>query len=132
MRKIMMLIFCFLLAMSFMCRKEDEVCHRSIDIVNQSMDTVVYALRFTYDDLCALQGIAIAPGETYTESLRSCWEHVLTDGERQEIYIAAVDGFNNPDTFYACDSIAFKNTILRHWEWALEDLQNSGFKVIYQ
>jgi hypothetical protein len=41
------------------------------------------------------------------------------------------DKYNEPYTFYDCDSIATKNEILKKFTLTLDDLKKSDFKIAY-
>ena len=129
----MKLLYYFSLLLLFSastCKKEGDNCHYDLMFTNQSSaDTIIYALEFYYDSLCVLQGTYLLPDESYTESLRICWENSLSEGRTHDIYVVSPSQYNNPEIFYDCDSIQYKNTILKKYELSLKDLQDNDFKV---
>lgn len=132
MRPIILSVICLLILTANTCNNECDDCHREIIIQNNSEDSVIMASRFYHYDLCALQGLTLKPGDTYTFDNKSrCWEDMLSNGRTKEVYIVDPEKFNNPIIFYNCDSIEEKNKVLKHYILTLDDLKRSNFTVTY-
>ncbi len=113
------------------CYKLGPNCHDSITILNNTNDTIIFALNFYYGDLCQIGGPVIEPDGSFSFNISSCWENELIDGREQEFYIVDPNNYNASGVFYYCDSIEIKNTVLKHYVLTLADLQNNDFKINY-
>ncbi len=134
MRIIVLLFIYFLLFFNGNCKKEGRNCHRSIQIMNKSNGSIVYALRFynaSNNSKCVLSGSTLAINESYEETLKVCWEDDLTNGRTFEFYIIDPSQYNNPNVFYSCDSIEIKNKVLKHYVLTLDDLKKNDFIITY-
>jgi len=114
------------------CRKEGNDCHRDLIVLNNSNDTIICAIKTYYDNLCKLDGTELIPNESYTFNLlRVCWEEELSNGKKQQIYIVDAVQYNDPDTYFDCDSIDIKNTVLKYYELTLDELKQGDFTITY-
>ncbi|PJB59612.1 MAG: hypothetical protein CO098_02495 [Bacteroidetes bacterium CG_4_9_14_3_um_filter_41_19] len=116
------------------CKKEGDDCHRSIRIVNNSDSTVIYST-ILYNGInpsqCLLtEDAVISPKEYYIEYSIVCLEDRLESSD-YTFFIVDPQHFNDGG-FYSCDSIEFKNKVLKHYVLTLDDLKNSDFVVTYQ
>ena len=124
------MVFFFIMLSSSTCRRENEDCHFYIFIENKSSDDIIVARKFFYDDLCKLSGEQIEANEKYSD-YAVCWERRLMNEGPEEFYIVDPANYNMPSIYYNCDSIAIKNTILKHYILTLEDLQAVDFEITY-
>ncbi|MEQ8910385.1 MAG: hypothetical protein RIC95_14405 [Vicingaceae bacterium] len=133
MRKTALLLPLLLILAASQCKKEDSDCHKTIVITNLSNEPVIYST-ILYDgsnssDCLLSKRSTLATGESFEENLRVCWEDELTV-RKFKFYIVDTAGFND-DGFYTCDSIEFKNAVLRKYELNLENLKATNFTVYY-
>ncbi|MCK4677470.1 MAG: hypothetical protein KAT48_05005 [Bacteroidales bacterium] len=123
---------CLILLSASTCKKEGVDCHHDLIVLNNSNDTIICAIKSYYDNLCKIDGPELKPNQSYTFNLlRTCWEEELSNGQKQEFYIVDPANYNIPGVFYDCDSIEIKNTVLKHYELTLQDLQNANWTVTY-
>jgi len=134
MKKLLFLLFCFVVLSASDCnKKESGDCHKSIIIKNNSSDTIIVALLATSNNLCSLTGTKTAPNNEFIlPLLRNCWEDELSNGKSQNIYIVDPNKFNTPQVFYDCDSIQFKNKILKYFFLTIDSLRSHNFIITYQ
>ena len=111
------ILLCFsLVLLAATCRKSDNDCHRYIQIVNNSTDSVIYSYKVygSSIDSCLLSKTAIlASGESYSQYGRTCWENKL-NANHFDIYIVEIYGLDTSG-FLHCDSLYLYNDILRHY-----------------
>jgi hypothetical protein len=130
------LILLLIPLLSSKCKKERDDCHKKITIQNNSGDTVIYSMksRSTMDiTQCFFSKNAVLSSkDSYDEHLRMCWEDELKERDF-EFYI--LDPKNsNTGVYYDCDSIEQRNTILRHYIFTQNDLDNlkaNNFTITY-
>ena len=136
MKNKLLILVSMLVLLSSTCKKEGEDCHKVITIINNSSSKVIYST-ILYDALissnCFLSKRAeLDPYESYEESLRMCWEDEL---EQRNYEFFIVDPlFFNEGGFYDCDSIEYKNTILKHYNLSVNDLEmlkENNFTITY-
>ena len=114
------------------CYEEDEECHRKIILINQSTDSIVQALNIkNTSGKCFLTGSTLHPGNIYEYTDRSCFEDILSAGDTFEFYLIDPNHYNTPGIFYDCDSIEFKNTILKHYLLTINELEINSFIITY-
>ena len=133
MKLVVISILTSILLCSSTCKKESENCHHNIIIENNSDSNVIFAILSSYDHSCRLakKDEISARGRVEFHLYKSCWENRLGNSDTQYIYI--VDPLNfNSTAFYACDSIEFKNRILKYYALTLNDLKRNNFTVVYQ
>ena len=133
MRRILFL-FLILPLLASQCKKED--CSKVITIKNNSDQNVIYSLVLTNGlnrSQCFLgRNAELHPNESYEQDIRVCWELELMERDF-EFYIIDPDGFNEGG-FYSCDSIAFRNTVLKHYILTADDLDSlkaANFTITY-
>lgn len=131
MKTIFIITVLFLTLSASLCNKEE--CHRTITIKNVSSQKVIYS-SILYDGLnpskCLLtKNAELNSNDFYIQESRSCWEDRLKN-RNFEFYIVDPSNFNT-GSFYSCDSIEIKNTILKHYVLTLDDLKQSNFIVTY-
>ena len=114
------------------CKKEGADCHPKIIIKNNSDTAIIQAFKF-YDiyGKCLLSGNRIDPDSLYFHDSSQCWEDILYEGKLYELFIVNPNNYNTQLIFYNCDSIAFKNTILKHYILTLDELKQSNFTITY-
>lgn len=131
MRKI--IYFLFILTTLTACWNNHD-CHHSLQIKNNSMDTVFYTMK-AYEgnagmEFCYLAGEKLAPSESRIEKLSTCWEEVLSGTSTFDFYIVSKDCINDYE-FYDCDSIEQKNQILKAYSLTLEEIQDMNWAITY-
>ena len=132
MKTIILIITLTLLFSSSTCKKEGSDCHRAIIIKNNSAASILPA--FKISDIygqCRLSGSIIETDSSYEDSRNTCWENWLFNGKTYELYIIDPANYNVPLVFYDCDSITFKNTVLKHFILTLDELKQSNFTITY-
>ena len=129
MKKIYFFLLVLFMFSEITCKK--QVCHHTISIRNNSLDSVIIALKWRDNNLCHLNGDFYLPGTIFPLKNRDCWESYLSDGKTQEIFIVDRKMYNDPLKFYNCDSIEIKNKVLKHFTLTLNDLQSLDFVVTY-
>jgi len=132
MKTIILSMILLVLFSSSTCKKEGSDCHRKIIIKNNSDETILPA--FKISDLygqCRLSGSIIETDSSYKDSRSECWENKLFNGKTYELYIIDPANYNVPLMFYDCDSITFKNTVLKHYILTLNELKQSNFTITY-
>ncbi len=131
MKYIFKLLVCFIL-MSSSCEKEND-CHSYIKFINESERELLFTLRFIdVAGNCMLNGEKVLVNETFSfRPYHYCIEKELSNDSSLNIYIVDIAKYNDPDTFYDCDSIAIKNKILRQYILTLEDLKACDFTITY-
>jgi hypothetical protein len=130
--KQLIIVFLSLILMSGNCKEEGMDCHLHFDMINESNQDIIIALKFTDPSgKCILSGSIMKPDSIYEYTRNNCWESILANGQTEEIYIVDPNNYNTPEIFYSCDSIEIKNTILKHYVLTLEDLKNADWTLIY-
>lgn len=118
------------------CQKEEKNCHKTITVINNSNSKVIYST-ILYDALnsskCLLSKRAeLEPDESYEENLKMCWEDEL---KQRDFEFFIIDTLNfNESGFYGCDSIEYKNKILKHYILTKDDLEvlkQNNFTITY-
>lgn len=136
MKAYLICVFVVIIFSAAQCKKESVDCHRTITIVNNSNQDVIYST-ILYDPLeesqCLLVKRAVLkPNERYNENLKMCWEEELIARDFI-IFIADTLDFNTGG-FYDCDSIFNYNTILKQYIITfedLEDLRQNNFTIFF-
>lgn len=133
MKTINILILSLLILSSSKCEKEGEDCHYDIVIKNNSNTDIIFAYKFiTIESKCKLDGREIKTSQKIIEDSRTCWENKLSQGKLYESFILDPNNFNtSEDGFYDCDSIPYKNTILKHIVLTLDELKANNFTITY-
>lgn len=130
------LFLCLILLSASTCQKEGKDCHKTITIINHSNSKVIYST-ILYDALnssnCLLSKRAeLNPDESCEERLKMCWEDEL---KQRDFEFFIVDTLNfNEGGFYDCDSIEYKNKILKHYILSKDDLEvlkQNNFTITY-
>ena len=134
MKQVILLILSLILLSASTCQKEDDDCHYSISIKNNSSIEIIVATRLeNADGNCRLDGKTVNTGKTYDyRPFNFCIEKSLDNNSSLEIYIVNPVQFNDPNAYYDCDSIEIKNTVLKHYVLTLDDLIQSDFTIIYR
>ena len=133
---------CSLILSASKCTKEGDNCHHNIVFKNNSSKSIIFAIPIfgfgqavpppNAEIKCRLDGQEIKPGETGKyRPYRRCIETSMAGNYIEDIYIVDPNGFNDKNIMYACDSIAYKNTILMRYETTLENLKATNFTVTY-
>ncbi len=132
MKRIIILFICALLFSASTCNKEGGDCHYAIKIINNSNNKVIWAIAAEGIYGCNLDGKELNPG-SIGEFLpyNFCIEESLLNGQTENIFIVNPDHFNDPNIYYSCDSIEYKNEVLKHFVLTLEDLKQNDFTVTY-
>ena len=131
MRKLLLIIISLNLV-SIKCNEEGAHCHHKITIVNHSSENIIQAMNIeNTSGKCILTGSIILPEGIYEYTDRSCFEDVLSASEKFGFYLIDPVHFNAPGIFYNCDSIEYKNTILKHYSLTLEELKSTSFMITY-
>lgn len=132
MKKLLFLIMCSLILSASKCKKEGDNCHYNILIKNNSDNNVVWGIVSNGIYGCRISGEELEKSATAKFSPSNwCIESRLSNDKAINIYIINPSHFNAPDVFYSCDSVAHKNTILKHYVLTLEDLKQIDFTIIY-
>jgi hypothetical protein len=132
MRKYVLILFVLSTLIAAKCNKDKE-CHSSITCINKSNDTIIWAMKTLYasSNLCKLEGTALVYNQSKTYDVRYCWEDEFYNNKKLEFFIVNPNKYNNDTVFYSCDSLEFKNNILKHYILDLEDLQRMNWTVTY-
>ena len=131
----LLLILLIIPLFSSYCKREGDDCHRTLVIQNNSAENVIlcHRLHLSANHECSLLRISdIAAGDFYNDRWRDCWEDILKDMVL-DYYIVDPANFNDGG-FYDCDSIEYKNTILKHFiltEKDIPDLRETNFTITY-
>jgi len=131
MKTIILSIILLVLFSSSTCKKEGADCHRKIIIKNNSDTAIIQAFKFYYNDKCLLSGNRIEPDSLFIDNRSQCWEDMFYEGKQYELFIVNPNNYNTQLVFYNCDSIIFKNTILKHYKLTLSELKQSNFTITY-
>lgn len=125
------LLICFVF-MTSSCENQDN-CHAYISFENQSGKELMFSLRYKdLDGNCVLNGEKVMVSEIFRfRPYNSCIEDHLKKGVLLDIYLIENVKYNNPSVFYNCDSIAFKNDVLKQYSLTLEDLKQNDFTITY-
>lgn len=122
----------FLVLAASKCKNKGDDCHYEITIKNNANQDVIVAYKFTnLEAKCILDGHVIPPNGYYKESAKICWENKISKSTPYDLYIIDTANYNSSNIFYSCDSIEYKNTILKHYVLTLEDLKKTNFTVTY-
>lgn len=120
------IIFCIFLLVASNCVKSDDECHRYIEIINTSTNSIIYSTKLyngLSTDSCLLTKTAVLePGESYEQFRRTCWEIALKT-EAFDIYIVDINGLDTTG-LHDCDSIYYYNEILRHYRFDESDIDS--------
>jgi hypothetical protein len=123
---------CLLVLSASKCKKEDEDCHKTITVINNSNQDVIPAFKFTDpDNKCILSGSGIGSGKNFKDEKKECWENIISATNPYELFIVDPDQYNSPNVFYSCDSMEIKNMVLKHYVLTLAYLKKSNFIVAY-
>ncbi|MBX3164826.1 MAG: hypothetical protein KF900_10115 [Bacteroidetes bacterium] len=115
------------------CKKKEN-CHSKIIIQNKSNTPVICGeKRYDGSNNCNIVGQILKSNDNYELVFGqfSCWENTLSGGKTKDIYIIDTATYNNPNVFYSCDSMEYKNTILKHFILTLDDLKKNNFTIAY-
>lgn len=128
---ILLLILLSILSASS-CESEDDDCHYSITIKNNSSSTVISGTVQVGVLGCRMSGNELPQNnEDEFSPYNSCIENRMQGEITQEIYIVDPSGFNPENEYYDCDSVEARNTILKKYVLTLEDLRESNFIINY-
>ena len=131
----LLLIILMLPLFSAKCKKGDDDCHYTITIKNEGVEKVIYSTVLYHDNRtkCFLtKNAELNPSESFEQRIRICREDRLKH-QNFEFYIVDNDGFSEGG-FYDCDSIEYRNTILKHYvitQADLEQLRANNFIITY-
>ncbi len=113
--------------------KDDGPCHTTISLENRTADTLWHGrpVYFGSVEKCALFGDVILPLPTAYVTSGTCWEQEL--GVSQPLYIVKYPNFNPVPIdgigYYDCDSVTFKNEVVKVVTLNLEELSNNNFTI---
>jgi hypothetical protein len=130
----MIFLIIFLILTASTCSREDENCHFSISIINNSSDTILYAIPIANPfGKCRLDGEKIKPKSTgeYFPYNFCIEDRLVNDSMFIILYIVDPRQYNNPDFYYSYDSIEIKNKVLKKYEMNISDLKRNNFTIAY-
>ncbi|MBX3164528.1 MAG: hypothetical protein KF900_08605 [Bacteroidetes bacterium] len=126
-------IICVLFFSQADCKKKE--CHNKLVIYNKDSVPVILGHKQDFrNNKCNIGGITtINAGDSYTitrtnSGKRFCWEN---SGETEDFYIIDANHYNEPTVHYSCDSIEYKNKILKHYVLTADDIKKNNFTITY-
>jgi len=132
MKQMLILLLCTMAFLVSTCKNEDEKCHYSIQIKNNTVNPIISAIPLrNSDNKCRLDGVTISAANQYNYRPYNFSIEKSLSNNTLDIYIVDTSQFNMPNRYYSCDSIEIKNKILKHYILTLEDLKKKNFIITY-
>ena len=132
MMKLSIMLFFFIIATSFQCKKSEEDCHFEISFQNNSEMPVYWGILSNGIYGCRFEGEKLNKNESGKyRPFNFCIEDGMSDSDVFEFYVIDTALVNPPDVYFSCDSVEYYNKVLRKYELSLQDLKESGFTIYY-
>ena len=119
------------------CNKEDENCHKRINIINNSDSDIYYYLSFRYPDTITLDPNPTSDPYTFRiehnsekeSSLRRCFEGAINANPEGIIMYFIYDASTLETVPW--DTVVKNYLILKRYDLSLEDLQGMDWTITY-
>ncbi|MFA8300010.1 MAG: hypothetical protein ACEPOV_07605, partial [Hyphomicrobiales bacterium] len=107
--------------------------HIHIKIINKSDKDLLFCIKYPKDGKCLLEGeIVEINKEIKYRPFNQYIERSLKGDSRINLYLVDPDKYNDPNTYYDCDSLFIKNKVLKHYSLTIRDLEEKDFTLIYR
>lgn len=135
--KVLYLTFICMIFFAATCNHEDENCHKSIDIINNSDDAIYFDYSLSYPDTLTLYPnpsldpgyFKIAGHSSQNDINRDCFEGTLITNPEGKIMYFVYDATTLETTPW--DTVVKYYMVLKRYDLSLEDLQGMNWTITY-